>query len=428
MIHYITANGIGNAWVANELNRVEAGGVPYVLHSMRRPDKLLHGSEWAKQLDERTRVLYPLPALPMMFSVLTAPFLFRGRFFSALGNALFGRREHMRARIAGIAHFLVACHWARTLLACGDRVAHIHSQWINSCGTIGMYGAWLLGVSFSFTGHAADLFRERCALEDKIARADFIVCISEFHRQFYLEHGARPDRLFVAYCGINPEWFHPPTASMTTQGRPYRILSSGRLVEKKGFSELIDACKVLADRGVAFECVIGGSGELESSLRAKVERLKLDGHVKITGKALQQEKIIEFMHAGDVYVLPCVWASDNDVDGLPQMLMEAMACGLPAISTRLVGIPDLIIHEETGLLTEPNDAKELADAIMRLMQDRELANRLAAAGLRRVHERFDLKHCLEPLIRRYRERLGEHGITRPPGAPASGSFPRDATT
>jgi colanic acid/amylovoran biosynthesis glycosyltransferase len=75
-----------------------------------------------------------------------------------------------------------------------------------------MYGAWLLDVSFSFTGHATDLFRDRCALEDKIRRAEFIVCISEFHRDFYLKHGARQDQLFIAYCGIDPEWFYPTTA------------------------------------------------------------------------------------------------------------------------------------------------------------------------------------------------------------------------
>lgn len=409
MIHYITSNGIGNAWVANELSRVEAGGVPYMLHTIRPPDKLLHGSDWAVKLNQRTVSIYPLPPIALLMSVLVAPVLFGSRFFAGLGNALFGKREHLRARVAGIAHFFVACHWARGMLDRGDTVSHIHSQWINSCGTIGMYGAWLLGVGFSFTGHAADLFRERCALEDKIRRADFIVCISEFHRGFYLKHGARPEQLIIVYCGINPEWFHPPDQNRPAQQHPYRIVSSGRLVEKKGFAYLIDACRILVDQGEQFECVIGGSGEIEAELRAQVRRLGLESCVTITGKALQQEKIIEFMHDGDVYALPCVWASDNDVDGLPQMLMEAMACGLPAISTRLVGIPDLIRHEETGLLVAPNDASELADAITRLMRDRPLGARLADAGRLWVYERFDLKTCLEPLIAKYRERLKSNG-------------------
>lgn len=419
MIHYITLNGIGQPWVANELSRVEAGGVPFVLHAMRRPPEVLHESEWATRLNQRTVAIYPVPAVGLIASLLAAPVLFRGRFFAAFWNALFGRREHLRARVAGIAHFFVACHWARGLHDGPNPVAHIHSQWINSCGTIGMYGAWLLGVSFSFTGHAADLFRERCALEDKIRRADFIVCISEFHRNFYLQHGARPEQLFVAYCGIDPTWFYTRGGATGRSGEPFRILSTGRLVEKKGFDYLIDACRILADRGERFECVIGGSGELEHALRAQVERLGLASQVTVTGKALVQEKIIEFMHGGDVYALPCVWASDDDVDGLPQMIMEAMACGLPAISTRLVGIPDLIRHEDTGLLVAPKSTVELADAIARLMHDRPLRDRLAAAGRKWVYERFDLKTCLEPLIQRYRDRLSGAGSSTAAGRPRS---------
>jgi colanic acid/amylovoran biosynthesis glycosyltransferase len=424
MIHYITANGIGNAWVANELSRVDAAGVPFMLHSMRRPEKLLHASGWAARINEGTSVIYPLPFVQFLVSALAAPFLFRGRFFAALWNALFGTREHIRARIAGIAHFLIACHWARTMKKRRERVDHIHSQWISSCGTIGMYGAWLLQVPFSFTGHAADLFRERCVLEDKIRRSEFIVCISEFHRRFYQEHGARPEQLFIAYCGIDLGWFYPREREAPSL-QPFRILSSGRLIEKKGFAYLIDACRILADRGERFECVIGGSGELETELRGRVEHLGLRDRVKLTGQTLVQEKIVEFMHGGDIYVLPCVWASDNDVDGLPQMLVEAMACGLPAISTRLVGIPDLIRHGETGLLVEPNDAVGLADAITSLMRDRPLAARLAEAGRQWVHQRFNLDTCLEPLIERYRQRLGLSGRNATPLTSTSSGIPQD---
>lgn len=401
----MTPYGIGAPWVANELSRLAAAGVPFVLHALRRPEQVLHASEWATAMNERTVPIYPVPVPGLLASLLAAPVLFRGRFFPALWNALFGRREHLRARLAGLAHFFVACHWVRGTRNQPQEVAHIHSQWIHACGTVAMYAAWLLDVPFSFTGHAADLFRDRCALEDKIRRAEFIVCISEFHRRFYLENGARPEQLIVAYCGIDPSWFYPPVRERAAD-RPYRILSSGRLVEKKGFADLIEACRILAERGERFECVIGGNGELEHDLRAMIERLGLSGRVTLTGEALMQEKIVEFMHSGDVYALPCVWARDGDVDGLPQMVMEAMACGLPAVSTRLVGIPDLIRHEETGLLVEPNDATGLADAIQRLMHDRPLAARLAVAGRRWVAERFDLRNCLDPLIERYRRRLG----------------------
>ena len=205
VIHYVTQNGIGNAWVASELQRVEAAGLPVVLHAMRAPEILFHKSAWALSLHQRTRVIYPLNARRLIAAILAGPVLFGRNYFAALANALFGRREHWRARIAGLAHFAVACVWASEVRSTPDEsVAHVHSQWINSCGTIAMYGAWLLGRPFSFTGHATDLFRNRSALLDKIERADFIVCISEFHRRFYLDNGARPEQLFIVYCGIDP--------------------------------------------------------------------------------------------------------------------------------------------------------------------------------------------------------------------------------
>jgi len=405
MIHYVTQNGIGNAWVANELSRVEAAGIPVALHAMRAPEKLLHDSPWAVEMNRRTELMYPLPLVAILFSLLAAPFRFRGKFFAALFNAIFGRREHLRARLAGIAHLVVAVHWATGLKRSGRQVSQIHSQWINSCGTIAMYGAWLLDAPFSWTGHATDLFRNRSALLDKIERANFIICISTFHRDFYLQHGARPEQLVIAYCGIDLSWFYPPAPGSRDPNRVYRIVSSGRLVEKKGFSYLIDACKLLSDRGERFECVIGGSGPLEAELKAQIQRVGLADRITVTGKALLQEKIVDFMHEGDVYVLPCVWARDGDVDGLPQMIMEAMASGLPAISTRLVGIPDLLQHEETGLLVAPNDTVQLADAMARLMHDPALAARLSENGRQSLARTFDLNTCLEPLIDQFRRSM-----------------------
>lgn len=417
MIHYITANGIGNAWVANELREVQRDGIPFTLHAMRKPTESYHTAEWAQTIQQQTRPIYPLPVGGMMVSLLAAPFLFGRRFFSALGNAIFGKRENPRARIAAMAHLLVACHWARGLRR--EQVTHIHSQWAHSCATIGMYGARLLNKSFSFTGHGADVWRDRVALEDKIRQAEFIICISNFHRELYLKHGARPEQLHIAYCGIDPEIFFPRPHERRA-GEPFHIRSSGRLVEKKGFTYLIDACRILMDRGVEFDCVIGGSGPLEDDLRRQIRDMGVGANVTLPGQMIKQEDIGIFMQGGDLYVLPCVWASDQDADGLPQMLMEAMACGLPVLSTRLVGIPDLVIDGQTGLLVEPNNAAELADAIQSMMDDPQRARRLAEAGLKHLHDNFDIRTCLYPLLNQYRRKLNmpEHATGSSSGGAA----------
>lgn len=402
MIHYMTSNGVGNAWVANELRVMARADVDFTLHSLHPSGATFFDSKDVGELDEGASVLYPLPPAGLVLSVIAAPVLFGGRFFGALWNALTGPRESLIVRLKCLGHLFVACHWARGLR--GGPVAGVHSQWIHSGGTVAMYGAWLLDVPFSFTGHAADLFRERAALWDKIQRAAFIVCISRFHERFFLEEGARSEQLVLAYCGVDVGHFRPKPPDATRALRRARLLASGRLVEKKGFVHLIAACQELVARGVDFECVIAGSGPLEETLRQSVDKAGLAERVAITGDPLKQEEIPEFMNGGDVYCLPCVWASDGDVDGLPQMLMEAMACGLPAVSTRLVGIPDLL-GDGAGVMVEPSDACEIADAIQSLLDDPSLAAAFARAGRARVESMFDLKDCLEPLIERFRAQM-----------------------
>ena len=413
MIHYITTNGIGNTWVANELLQVQRAEISFVLHAMRKPDETCHRSSWAVEIPAATQPIYPLPRLGVVVSTLAAPFLFLGWFFSALGNAMFAPRETLRGRVSSMAHLFVACHWARRHRR--GSVAQIHAQWIHSSGTIAMYAAWLLDVPFSFTGHAMDLFRDRVAIKDKIRRAETIVCVSTCRRDFYREHGAHPQQLTIVYCGIDVGHYSPPDQTkQATKHDVSQIRSSGCLVDKKGFEYLIDPCKVLAQRGVDFECIIGGSGPLEQALRFRIDNLEIQDQVSMTGCAHKQEDIREFMHTGSLYCMPCIWASDNDVDGLPQMLMEAMACGLPAISTRLVGIPILIIHEEPDLVVEPNQSEPLADAIVRLGRDPQLSARLAEAGRQYVIKKLDLTNCLEPLIDAFRRTL--IGPKQPPNS------------
>lgn len=391
-ICYITTNGIGNAWVAAELKVLAEKGINIDLYSMRRPHQSFFGSDWANRISQRTECLYPLPFLSFIFSILAAPFLFRARFFSGLWNALWSPRENIRARVAGLAHFFVACHWARQIRPKNYQL--IHSQWIQSGGTIGFYASWLLDIPFSFTGHAVDLFRDRCALKDKVKHAEFIIAISQFHKNFYIAEGASAEKIHVVYCGIDLDEY---AYNYSESKAPIRVLSFGRLVEKKGYSILIEACGLLRDLGVDFHCEIAGSGSEYGALKKLTALLNLDNRITITGKALSQEEIEEWMRTGDIFAQPCCWSADNDVDGIPRSLMEAMAVGLPSISTSVAGIPDLIEHMKTGLLIAEQDAEGLAKAIKLLIDDASLRRDLSQAGRQIIEQRFNLETCLDPL-------------------------------
>lgn len=416
MIHYVSTHGIGDAWIANELHIVREAGIPTVLHAMRPPHQVFFTSDWANELAARTRLIYPLPPLRFAGSAALAPFRFGRRFWGGLTNALFGPRESARARFACLMHFFVACHWAAELRRRGEPVSLIHAQWVHAGASIGMYGAWLLGVPFSFTGHAADLSRDRVALVDKIRRAAFIGCISEFHRSFYKRLGGRDEQFLLVYCGIDPTHFRPreKSAEEGDEWRPVHILSSARLVPKKGLSDLVEACRLLIEQGRDIRCTIAGAGPLEPALRRQIAQAGIGDRVQLTGQPLTQEEIPRFMHTGDLYCLPCVQAEDGDIDGLPQMLMEAMACGLPSVSTRVAGIPELLIDDQSGLLVEPNDPPGLANALGRLIDDPKLAERLGRDAARRVRERFEIKTCVAPLIDRFRLYLAGADRPRPP--------------
>ena len=402
MIHYMTTIGVGGAWVGNELRILAREDIPFVLHSLNRPRSVNFTADDIRRMDRETRPVYPVSGLRVLAALASAPFRFGPRFGAAAWNALTGPREHARARLAGLWHLGVACHWAAGLAR--EDVRHIHSQWIHSGGTVAMYGAWLLDRPFSFTGHAADLFRDRAALTDKIARAAFIVCISDFHRRFYLDNGARPDQLITAHCGVDTLHFGPIPREREA-GAPFRIVSVGRLVEKKGFAILIEAARHLKSTGAAFEIEIHGSGPLEEELRTAIATSEVGDCVQLTGQAVSQEDLPGVLADADAFCLPCVWAADNDVDGLPMVLMEAMAMQRPAVSTDLVGIPDLIIDGETGLLTPPGDARALAEALQKLSKDPALSARLAANGRAHVLADFNEQNCLDALVTRFRAAL-----------------------
>jgi colanic acid/amylovoran biosynthesis glycosyltransferase len=244
------------------------------------------------------------------------------------------------------------------------------------------------------------------ALLDKIDRAVFIVCISEFHKDFFLKLGARPEQLHIVYCGIDVTHFSPANDTESpNSGRITHIVSSGRLVEKKGFLYLVDACHLLKQRGILFKCTIGGNGPQEVEIRERIKQFGLEQEVNLTGQALTQEELPEFFRSADIYALPCVWARDDDVDGLPQMLMEAMACEVPSISTNLVGIPDLIVDGETGLLVEPRNSVQLADAIQKLIECPSQGIQMGAAGRALILKKFEINRALEPLVTLFKHQL-----------------------
>ena len=372
LIGYLGVDVLNNATICNEAEGLSAAGVNLNIVSVYKVERpTYYRDDSLGHWSEGVHALYPLRFLAIMRDLIVAPFVFGRRFWTTIGKALTIEVEGRRERLKTLAHVIpaisLALYWRK------KPIRHIHAHWAHTATTIAMHASELLGVNFSFTGHANDLFVHRVGLVGKLRRARFVVCISEFHRRFYLALGADPAKLCVVYCGIDMDRYEERINDDKSLGLP-SILGVGRLVEKKGFRDLIAACSVLKERGIAFSCIIAGSGPEESRLRSQITEAGLSDDINLTGRPVRQEDLPSLLHASRVVALPCVRDSDGDMDGLPQVLIEAMACGIPVVSTRLVGIPDLVRCGSHGTLVEPEDVTALADALEMLLTDSRLAH------------------------------------------------------
>jgi glycosyltransferase involved in cell wall biosynthesis len=244
-------------------------------------------------------------------------------------------------------------------------------------------------VSYSFTAHAKDIFHEIVdeeVLREKLADAAGVVTVSQFNVAYLKDKYAEAAAgVRLIYNGLDLDEFR-----FEPQGdRPPLMLGVGRLVEKKGFSYLVEACALMRAKGIPFRCEIVGGGVLDSSLQAQVQQLELTDYVKLCGP-MSQSDVKQKIREARLLAAPCVHAEDDDRDGLPTILLEAMALGTPCISTPVTGIPEVLRHEQTGLMVSQRDAKALADACERLLLDPNLCSELARNGRRLVEEQFDI--------------------------------------
>jgi len=374
-IGYLGVDVLNNATICNEALGLLDAGSPLDIVSVLRFDKATYyKNDSLVDLIPRIHTLYPLGWWSMLGTILLAPWLFGKNLWTALFQMATCPVEGWRQRARLVWYFVPALCLARYWKS--KNIGHIHAHWAHTATTLAMHSAKLLGIGFSFTGHANDLFVHRVALAAKLKRARFTVSISEFHKNFYESLGADSTRLPIVYCGIDTARFGDAIPQVEPT-RP-RIVAVGRLVEKKGFHHLIRACAELKLRGKDFECVIAGSGPELDRLRWLVECLGLASTVTITGATVLQEELETLLRSATVVALPCVRDRDGDMDGLPQVLIEAMVCSKPVVSTKLVGIPDLVRDGWNGLLVPPEDCDLLADAIERIISDPKYAAMLGS--------------------------------------------------
>ena len=274
----------------------------------------------------------------------------------------------------------------------GKKIDHLHAHFAHDPALIAYLVNCIIGLPFSFTAHARDLYQvPEDTLTDRIHRASAVITCCGANIE-YLNQVAplQKSKFSLIYHGVNLKDFQPVTdANTSTSTEIPIILSVGRLVEKKGFQDLLQALLLVKERGQQFRCTIYGDGPLSQQLKEWIEKHGMSEDVMLMGDRTQQE-LISIFQSANLFALTPVQTDDGDRDGIPNVLVEAMAVGLPVVTTAVAGIPELVDNDHNGLLFQQHDVKGISSGILELLRDAEKRRQLGAAASKKVTEQFDI--------------------------------------
>jgi len=383
---------VSETFILREMQALEQRALRLYVLSLEPGDKTVHAD--ARDLAQRT-IYRPAPLslrslLAQAFAMLLHPLGYLGAVLFALRGA---------AGTPGGAYELMSSLLAAGFFVCalrGTRPRHVHAHFASMPTTVGLMLAHMLDISFSFSAHARDIFtNESILLERKLQEAEFVTVCTRYGLDYLRQQHpvAVGERLNLVYHGVDIVELMPVPSQPAD---PPIILSVGRLVEKKGFPILLRAAAILRSTGADFELHIVGDGPEEEDLRRLAHGLGLGDCTRFHG-VMAHEDLIPLFQQAALFVLASIIASDGDRDGLPNVLIEALGLGIPAVGTRVSALSEILEHGQTGLLARPGDPEDLAHQMERLLYDEELRARVIDRGRRLVVTKFDIQQNVQAL-------------------------------
>jgi colanic acid/amylovoran biosynthesis glycosyltransferase len=351
-----------------------------------------------QRLMEEIQYLVPVSAFRLGRAHINCLRRYFGPYLRTLFFLITRHHPSLKARIKTVLHFgggVLAADYLRR----GGIPSHIHAHFADGAAVIAMTINRLLGVPFSLTAHAFDIYRSPVFLEEKIAQARFVTTCTTFNRHHLERLTGR--RIKLIYHGVD-------FAAVRAVGMPDDklvpplILSVGRLQEKKGFTYLIEACARLKQQGYDFSCEIVGEGPEKENLLSRIGELELQDKVTLSGALPNSDVLVKYSRAA-VFALPCCVTESGDRDGIPNVILEAMAFGLPVVSTDVSGVPEVVQHGVTGMLVESRNVEALSLAIGTLLSDPDEASRLGRSASEFVSREFDIRRNVDSLIRLFEQ-------------------------
>jgi glycosyltransferase involved in cell wall biosynthesis len=386
---------LSETFILNEIISLEQRGVTIRIFSVKEPDA---GPSHIKVAQVRAKVTY-LGLRPRWKQAVVANFRFLCR----------QPRRYLRVLFQVLTAKLTMRHWnpPRQFFQAGfladilsrEPADHIHAHFASTPARVTNLAHRLTGIPYTFTAHAKDIYlSDHDAFRLKLEGARAVVTCTQYNRDFLSkQYGPLCDgKVHCIYHGLDISQFKFTLPPNVEAGGPL-ILSVARLVEKKGLGDLIAAADVLRRRGRVFQVEIIGSGPLRETLKGEGKRLGLADRLKLSG-AQAHDVVCAAYQRASVFVLPCVIAANGDRDGIPNVLLEAMASGVPVVSTPVSGIPELIESGVDGLLVPPNEPAAIAEAIEKLLTSPQLRESLARAARAKIESLFSLDASAERLL------------------------------
>ena len=378
---------LSETFILNELLALRARGIPVRVFALEQVAAPLMHAEAERLLPEVTFVAAREPAAWRGPAVVPA----KQRRFAAVGRRI---GKQLRA-------------WGAT---------HVHAHFAGPAATAAAFAAEEAGITFSFTAHAKDIFLESLDwrwLAWLGAQAHCVVTVCDYNRR-YLRRRMPGARIVRLYNGVDLQrWAARPArpARNAVARKPGPVVTVGRFVRKKGFDVLIEALAILRDRGTPLKTVMIGDGAEHAAVQARAKALKLGRWVRFPG-ALTHVQVLRHMRRASLVALPCIVDTDGNQDALPTVLLEAAACGVPAVATRIAGVPEIVRDGVTGRVVAPGDAEAFADALAFMMSSARRRARMGAAARRRSESLFDQRRASLSLARLF----GESSRLSPPAS------------
>lgn len=380
---------LSETFILNEILALEQVGIDVHIFSVDRPND----PKFHKDLHRlKSHVTY----IP---DILHMGLLWKGRksaakkFGGSFTESLVYTMRHLNPSLG--LRFLQSCFVA--LEAKKRGIEHFHAHFATRATTVAFLSSKIAKIPYSFTAHAVDIFKEsicRKALRKKLEASKFVVAVSEYNKDFLeglVENGQ--DKIVKIHNGIDLSVFQPGPG--IADGH-FTFLCVARFIEKKGHRILVEACHLLKKRRKEFRCLLVGQGTLQESMEKLVTARGLEDKIIFLGPRTHEE-VLSLFHCSHVFVLPCRMGSDGNRDGLPVSIVEALACGLPVVTTPMTGNPEAVNDGHNGFLVPFDDPLATANAMCALMEDPSLYARISRNAASSVAQTFDIKRTTRQL-------------------------------